>query len=227
LHFAMRISVILLRPLHKGGLCRDHMPRTARELHPDGFYHIVNRGNNQQPIFRKDLDYHVFLSLLMESKQRNPVPVFGYCLMPNHFHLLLRVNEQSNIPRFIHWAMTCFAGYSHRQHQTSGHLWQARYKSFPVDNERYLVAALRYIEGNPVRAELVPSCIDWPWSSARAHLESRYAEFVEPPPILLPRDWVKFVDTPLTVNEMKIMKKAHQKMKRGQSPPGGTVPLIL
>ena len=199
------------------------MPRTARELFKNAFYHVVNRGNNRQDVLCKDLDFHVFLSLLMESKQKYPLPIFAYCLMPNHFHLILQAREPENVWRFVHWAMTCFAEYSHAEHKTSGHLWQGRYKSFLVDNDRYLITAMRYIESNPIRANLVLSCADWPWSSIRNHCQNAYGGLVDPSPVVLPRDWINFVNAPLTKKEIEIMKKRN----RGQSPPGGTVPLIF
>lgn len=199
------------------------MPRTPRELHENAFYHLINRGNNKQLVFRKDLDFHVFLSLLIESKQQHPLPIFGYCLMPNHYHLILQAKKPETVRRFVHWAMTCFSEYSHAEHKTSGHLWQGRYKNFLIDCDQYLVTALRYIEGNPLRAKLVNSCIEWPWSSAKDHWQNRYSGLVDPPPIALPLDWVNFVNMPLTGREIEIVKKKN----RGQSPPGGTVPLNI
>jgi putative transposase len=177
------------------------MPRSARKLPDQAYFHIVNRGNNRQKVFCSRLDYLVFIALLKEAKQRYPLSVLGYCLMPNHFHLIVHSRIGESIRGFIRWALTCYARHSHENHNTSGHLWQGRTKSFLIEREEYLIVALRYIENNPVRAGLVVSSTDWEWSSVGNHRWQKYGEFVDPPPFFIGDGWLELVDMPLTPNE--------------------------
>ncbi len=203
------------------------MPRAARELLKNGIYHVLNRGNNKQIVFHKEVDFHVFMSLLIKSKNKFPVLIFGYCLMPNHYHIIMQASEPVNVRRYVHWAMTCFAEYSHLEYKTTGHIWQGRYKSILVDNDQYMLTLLRYIEGNPIWMDLVSSAGDWPWSSIKNHCQNMYNGFVDPPPFGIPRDWLRLVNTPLTGKELECLRKNRAKRnKGGQSPPEGTVPLI-
>jgi putative transposase len=191
------------------------MPRTARRLPDQAYLHIINRGNNRQQVFWDRLDYLVFVALLREAKRRYPLSVLGFCLMPNHFHLIARSQTAENVQGFLRWILTCFSRHCQESHHTSGHLWQGRTKSFLIDREEYLIIALRYIENNPVRAGLVASSRDWEWSSIGFHCTKRYGEMIDPPPFFIGEDWPKFVDMPLTAKEREAIGLSGQK---GQSP---------
>lgn len=193
------------------GYFGKRMPRTARKLADRAYYHIINRGNNKQTIFRTRLDFLVFLALLKEAKRRYPLSLLGFCLMPNHFHLVIYAREAEHVRAFIHWAMTCFAHYYHEKNKTSGHLWQGRFKSFLIEQEEYLIIALRYVENNPVRAGMVRSSRDWEWSSIKHHCLRSYDEFIDPPPFTVPNDWPDLVDMPLTLKEFEAIKKRNNR----------------
>jgi putative transposase len=201
------------------------MPRTARKLVDRAYYHIINRGNNKQTIFRTRLDYLVFIGLLKEAKIRYPLTVFGYCLMPNHFHLIIYARDAGHVRAFIHWILTCFAHYYHAKYNTSGHLWQGRFKNLLIEREEYLIIALRYIENNPVRAGMVRSSRDWEWSSIQQHSQRSYDALVDPPPFTVPGDWLNLVNMPLTPKEFETIKKRNKRdcrlkseKEEGQSP---------
>ena len=192
------------------------MPRIARGLSENCIYHILNRGNGKQKIFHKEQDYKAFINLVKEAKTRYSVKIFAYCLMPNHFHLIIIPRKPEELSKFMQWLMTSHVRRYHKHYGTSGHIWQGRFKSFIVQKENYLLTAMRYVEGNPVRAGLVNSAKNWLWSSHRETIGERSKLLVNEIPIQLPRDWAKYVDETLTDNELK---KLHQSVNR-QSPYG-------
>ncbi|MGB8957557.1 MAG: transposase [Candidatus Aminicenantales bacterium] len=194
------------------------MPRTARELLDDGYFHIYNRGNDRQGVFHSRLDYLVFIGLMREAKSRFPLSLLGFCLMPNHFHFIIHAKCADNIRAFVHWTMTCYTRHYQTSYETSGHLWQGRFKSLPIDREEYLIIAFRYVEGNPKRAGLVDSNREWEWTSLASHCARDYAGLTDPPPFYLADGWPELVDAPLTEKEFEAIEK-----KEGQSP-SGTVP---
>jgi len=144
------------------------MPRTARIVVPRLPHHIVQRGNNRQDVFFAAADYRTYLDILQEQGQRFGLRVLAYCLMTNHVHLVAVPGNEEALARAVgrtHWL---FSRYINRLHGRSGHLWQNRFFSCPLDNDHLLHAA-RYVERNPVRARIVRLPWRYPWSSAAAH----------------------------------------------------------
>ncbi len=179
------------------------MPRIPRGFVDGCFYHVLNRGNAGQQVFHTEEDYRHFISLMKEAKERFPVKLFAYCLMPNHFHMVVQPDRGEELSRWMHWLMTSHVRHYHRLYQTSGHVWQGRFKSFLVQGDRYLLAVLRYVEGNPVRAGLVKAAGDWPWSSHGERLgSSSQFRLMDAPPLDLPPDWDEFVSRPLLEKEL-------------------------
>ena len=131
-------------------------------------YHVINRGNNRQPIFFEDGDYLAFLKALGDLKERKRFELYGYCLMGNHIHLLLRPVSGS-VSRIMQSLLVSHTQRYHRFHRTGGHVWQGRFKSPVIQDDEHLLTVLRYIEANPWRAELVEHAGDYRWSSFRAH----------------------------------------------------------
>jgi putative transposase len=141
------------------------MPRTARSC-PGGYtYHVLNRGNARATVFHKPEDYDAFLDLMAEAAVRRPMRILAYCLMPNHFHLALWPREDSELSRWMHWLMTAHVRRDLRHSRSSGHVWQGRFKAFPIQEDEHLLTVLRYIERNPLRAGLVERAEAWRWSS--------------------------------------------------------------
>ena len=192
------------------------MPRIARGL-VDGFvYHVLNRGNGGQKVFHKDQDYEAFIDLMKKAKARYAVKIFAYCLMPNHFHMVVVPIQAEELNKGMQWLMTSHVRRYHRRYGTSGHIWQGRFKSFIIQEDNHLLTVLRYVEGNPVRAGLVNSATDWLWSSHREAIGERSRLLVDEIPIELPQGWNIYVDEPLTEKELEGL---HQSVNR-QSPYG-------
>jgi putative transposase len=144
------------------------MPRPLRPIEDGLIYHVVNRGNNRQDVFRKKGDFEAFLQALADLKERKPFELYGYCLMSNHFHLLLRPTE-STISRIVQSLLVSHTQRHHRHHRSGGHVWQGRFKSPVIQDDEHLLTVLRYIEANPLRARLVERAEEYPWSSYGVH----------------------------------------------------------
>jgi REP-associated tyrosine transposase len=153
------------------------VPRLPRSFQSGLVYHIINRGNGQAEVFHKPQDYEAFLDLIVAAKQRTPVRLFAFCLMPNHFHLVVEPEASVDLSRFMQWLMTSHVRRYHRHYEGSGHVWQGRFKSFPIQRDEHLLTVLRYVRQNPVRASLVSTESEWPWSSA-----SR-SDLIDRPPV--------------------------------------------
>jgi putative transposase len=143
------------------------MPRTARASQGGYTYHVLNRENARAEVLHKDGDYQAFLETMAEASLRIPMRILSYCLMPNHFHLGLWPAEDGALSRWMHWLMTTHVRRYQRHYRSSGHIWQGRFKAFPVQDDNHLLVVLRYIERNPLRAKLVGRAEDWPWSSLK------------------------------------------------------------
>jgi len=159
------------------------MARLARIVVPGCPHHVTQRGNRREPIFFESGDQEIYRDLLAEHCSKSSVGVWAYCLMPNHVHLVLVPNDVTGLARAL--------GDTHRRYTTfvnarggwHGHLFQNRFASVAMD-EFHLVAAVRYVSLNPVRARLVARAQDWPWPSVRAHLAEQDDELVAIAPIL-------------------------------------------
>lgn len=145
------------------------MARSVRMEYPETFYHILSRGNEKRDIFYDKEDYLRFLDVLGKTVERFKLEIHAYVLMKNHYHLLVKTTE-ANLSQAIQWLGVSYSVWFNRHHQRSGHLFQGRFKSFMVENERYFTATCLYIHGNPIRAGLVKKLWDYPWSSCRAYM---------------------------------------------------------
>jgi len=141
------------------------MPRTRRASQGGYCYQVLNRGNARRTVFHKEGDYASFLKLLHEAGERVPIRLLSYCLMPNHFHLVVWPRNDGDLSDFMQWLLTAHARRYHRHYHSTGHVWQGRFKAFPIQEDDHLLAVLRYIERNPLRANLVARTEDWRWSS--------------------------------------------------------------
>ena len=148
------------------------MARLARVVAPGVPHHVTQRGNRRQQTFFSDGDYAAYLELLAEGCRAARVEVWGYCLMPNHVHLILAPSDEDGLRAALGEAHRRYSRRINFREGWRGYLWQGRFASVPMD-EDHLLACARYVELNPVRARLVAGPQDWPWSSARAHLAGR------------------------------------------------------
>ena len=148
------------------------MARLARIVVPGIAHHVTQRGVRRMDVFREAADYEFYLSLLSESCARAGTEVWAYCLMTNHVHLILVPGSEDGLRGTLGEAHRRYTSHVNFREGCRGHLWQERFHSFAMD-ERHLLAAVRYVEMNPVHAGMVDRAEDYPWSSARAHLSGR------------------------------------------------------
>ena len=154
------------------------MARLARVVIPDLPHHVTQRGNRRQPVFFDDGDYRLYLRLVGEAARRSETAVWAYCLMPNHVHFIMVPTRADGLRATFAEAHRRYTSLINARFGWTGHLWQGRFSSSVMD-EGHLMAALRYVALNPVRAGLVAQAADWPWSSAAAHMAGRGDGLVE------------------------------------------------
>ena len=159
------------------------MARLARVVAAGVPHHVTQRGNRRQQVFFSERDYALYRALLAEGCKAAGVEVWAYCLMPNHVHLVLVPAAAAGLRAALGETHRRYTRHVNEREGWRGYLWQGRFASFPMD-EGHLIAAVRYIEQNPVRARLVEDARDWPWSSARAHLRGRDDGLVSVRPML-------------------------------------------
>jgi len=147
------------------------MARFARVVVEDVAHHVTQRGNAQQVIFSSDGDRATYLELLQHYSELHSLALLGYCLMSNHVHLIVVPGAAEALAQALQHTHGRYASYWNARNLSSGHVWQGRFYSCPLD-ETHLWRALRYVELNPVRAGMVPEATQWRWSSAVAHCGS-------------------------------------------------------
>jgi len=147
------------------------MARFARVVLPDVAHHVTQRGNARQVILSSDRDRLTYLELLRHYSDLHGLVLLGYCLMSNHVHLIVVPRAGEALAQALKHTHGRYASYWNARNSSSGHVWQGRFYSCPLD-ETHLWRALRYVELNPVRAGMVPEAAQWPWSSAAAHCGS-------------------------------------------------------
>ena len=140
------------------------LPRTARIIGNSGYYHIIARGIGKQILFEEDADCLYFLRTVKKYRKEEGYSVIAFCLMENHFHLLLKIDE--GMDRIMQKICTTYAVYFNTKYERTGHLFQDRYKSKPIENDAYLLSVVRYIHNNPVKAGICPAD-KYRWSSWR------------------------------------------------------------
>jgi len=182
-------------------------------------YHVLNRANGRLTLFRKQADYAAFERVAEEAHARQPLRILAYCMMPNHWHWVVwpEAGADRQVSEFFRWLTVTHTQRWHAHHHTSGsgHLYQGRFKSFPVESDEHLYSVLRYVERNPLRANLVGRAEDWRWSSVwrfyRADDASR--GLLCDWPISRPRDWLRRLNRPQTKAELEAL---HRALRRGQ-----------
>jgi putative transposase len=182
------------------------MPRTARADLGGYCYHVMNRGNRRAEVFHKDKDYAAFARLLRAGCARSSMRLLAYCVMPNHFHLVLWPKEDGDLGEWMQWLLTTHVRRYHRHYHSSGHVWQGRFRAFPIQENEHLLAVLRYVERNPLRAELVPTAEDWAWSSLRWWLSPGELPFLHPGPVPRPENWMQAVNLVQTEAELERLR---------------------
>ena len=177
------------------------MPRRPRNAPGGLVYHALNRANGRGSLFHKDGDYAAFERILEEAARRFPgVGVLGYCLMPNHWHLVLWPQKDGELSAFVRWLTVTHAQRYHAHYHSvgRGHVYQGRFKSFPVQTDEHLLVLLRYVEAKALKAKLVGKAQAWRWGSLWRRLKGSKKEraMLAAWPVARPRDWVEMVNRP-------------------------------
>ena len=146
------------------------MPRPRRATEGGLIYHVLNRANARLPIFEGDDDYAAFERVMAQAQARYDMRLLAYCLMPDHFHLVLWPRGDGDLSDFMRWTTMTHTQrwHAHRRTAGSGHLYQGRFKSFPVQSDGHLLTVCRYVERNALRADLVERAEGWRWGSLSA-----------------------------------------------------------
>jgi putative transposase len=175
------------------------MARNRRKALGGYFYHVINRSNGRLSIFNKREDFLAFEKILGEAQDRVNMRICGYCIMGNHWHLLLYPYEDGDLSEFMRWLTVTHTMRYHYSHGTAGtgHLYQGRFKSFPVQADYHLIKVLRYIEANPLAAEFVDNASEYQWSSYDYHIgkkrDDRQFRLTDLPDMPSPQQWADIV----------------------------------
>jgi putative transposase len=178
------------------------MPRTARFIVANYCYHVLNRANKKARIFHAAEDYEQFLALIHLAQERIRMPILAACLMPNHFHLVVRPTAPEDLSRWMQWAFTTHVRWHHAKYGTTGRLWQGRFKAFLIQQDHHLLTVMRYVERNALRANLVERAEDWRWGSLAWRAARRPPVAVSRSPVPLPSYWRHLVNEPQTAAEI-------------------------
>ena len=178
-------------------------------------YHVMNRTWGGVELFQDSGDYEAFERVMAEAISRDSaMRLCAYCLMPNHFHLVLWSHRDADLSRWMQWLLTAHVRRYHRHYASSGHVWQGRFKAFPIQQDEHLLAVLRYVERNPLRANLVARAEMWAWSSlswrasgSRGKRPAMLAKW----PVPCPRDWIAHVNEPQTEAELAALRRSLQR----------------
>ena len=183
------------------------MSRTLRASAADICYHALNRGNGRAEVFHKPGDYRAFVELIARAADRLPMRVLGYCLMPNHFHLVVRPMGDGDLSRWMQWLLTTHVRRYRKHYGSSGHVWQGRFKAFPCQDDDHLITLLRYVERNALRAGLVERAEAWPFGSLSATTGRPGPVRIEPGPVARDAAWVARVNEPMSEAELAAMRR--------------------
>jgi len=188
------------------------MPRIARIIAPGYPHHVTQRGNNRMTVFFDDEDRQIYLDILTLYAQKNSLQIWAYCLMDNHLHLVAVPEKEHSLARGVGLTNQVYTQYLNRKLNQSGRIWQNRFFSCIVENNQYLWAVARYVECNPVKAGLIGSAEEYPWSSAKAHLSGENNPLLHQSAWLDPAeqdsyaDYVKNSDTEIENEILKATK---------------------
>ncbi|MBP6218594.1 MAG: transposase [Oligoflexales bacterium] len=189
------------------------MPRSPRNCPAGIVFHVLNRANSRNRIFNEFFDYQSFIKIVIEAQQKYPSEILSYCLMPNHWHFLIRPTQDEELSQFIGWITNTHTRRFRSANKSwgEGSLYQGRFKSFPVKNDRHCLIVKRYIERNPLRANLVSNAQEWLWSSlGQAKAEQLSVEIKEV--FCIPKEeWIETVNKPQSEVELQALRASVKK----------------
>ncbi len=192
------------------------MPRTPRICPAGEVFHVLNRSVARLTLFEKPGDYEAFVQVLRETQQRVPLPIFAMVVMPNHWHFVVRPQTDDQVSEFFRRLTVTHTMRWHAHYRTggTGHLYQGRFKTFPIQGDGHLLSVIRYVERNPLRANFVDHAEDWRWSSAwvRVNQSPDSVWLKVPADPALPSNWQALVNQPHTEAELTALRNC---LRRG------------
>lgn len=197
------------------------MPRTLRIDTGEIVYHVLNRATSRLQIFKTNKDFLAFEATLIEAKEKYPMRLLAYCLMPNHWHLVVHPEKDGQLIPFMRWLSMTHTHRWHAAHDTTGtgHVYQGRYKSFPVQEDEHFLQLVRYVERNALRAGLVAKAEAWPWSSLyrRVTGTEKQKKLLDAWPVEPTKNYLEWINTPQPKEEVELIRMS---VKKGR-PYGG------
>jgi len=188
------------------------MPRSARKAPGEMVFHVINRGVGRRKLFLKEQDYAAFEGILEEVLELVPTRLLAYCLMPNHWHLVLWPRRDGELARFMQRMTITHASRWQRHYDEAGygHVYQGRFKSFPVQRDEHFLSVCRYVERNPLRSGLVRRAENWRWSSLwrRERVTDEQKRLLSDWPVRRPADWLPLVNRPQTDAELAELRES-------------------
>ncbi|GKS63024.1 transposase [Nitrospira sp.] len=191
------------------------MPRRPRLAAGDLAYHVLNRRVGRLPLFETRADYSTFETTLAEAHAQTRIRITAYCLVPNHWHLLVWPRHDGELSEVLRWITVTHTQRWHAHHHTAGTgpVYQGRFKSFPVQTDAHFLIVARYVERNALRAKLVRQAETWQWSSLwrRTQGNAKLTTWLSDWPATPPRNWVARVNQPETGEELKTLRLSVQR----------------
>ena len=188
------------------------MGRPQRAAEGGYVYHVLNRANARMTIFKRDADFEAFEKVLTGAVERTQTRLLAYCLMPNHWHLVVWPREAGELSQFVGWLTLTHTQRWHadRQSAGSGHVYQGRFKSFPIQKDEHLYAVGRYVERNAQRANLTVRAEQWRWGSLHRWLRGSAADkrLLAAWPVPRQAGWLEHVNTPQTEAELAAVRRS-------------------
>lgn len=186
------------------------MPRRLRCAEAGYVYHVLNRAVGRATLFKKGADYAAFEKILGAAHERLGIRLLAFVVLPNHWHLIVWPNRAGELTTYLQWLTVTHVRRWHAHHHTvgTGPIYQGRFKSFPIQEDEHFLTVCRYVERNPLRANLVPRAESWRWSSLWHRVHQTQVPWLGAWPMAVPTTWTETVNRPQTTEELEAVRRS-------------------